>query len=214
MDYLESAISDAWSMAQEFADTMVEQYNDDGRISDDINNDYAGGDSYHHQNHVDKAYSLKEAAELLDQLDRYEEDDNGLWQGQDPREAISTQAAFTYGNAVYAQWTNLVDELNQSLNSFIFDDDEDKEAIVCAYIKIRVYLENYKESDDRAKTLFNGAIKNVEELDWSSTLALSDWLEENDVHKWLAKEFRELIADAKTKLEEETEEEENELDSE
>jgi hypothetical protein len=104
--------SDAQDTARNFIDEIVEQYVDKGEVSGDLNNDYPDGDAYHHENHVDKEYSLTEAAEVLDSLSQHEETDSGLWEELEPREAISAQAAYTYGNAVYSRWTDLVKEIN------------------------------------------------------------------------------------------------------
>ena len=117
-NYHKEAESDAASMVQEFEDQIIEQLIDKGEASDDYNNDYDGGDEYHHQSHVDKAYSLLEAANLLDQLDRYEETDSGLWQGLKPREAISAQAAYTYGNAVGDVWRDFIKKINEAFLDF------------------------------------------------------------------------------------------------
>jgi trans-aconitate methyltransferase len=115
-NYRADAINDAADTAENFIAEIVEQLIDDGKASDDLLNDYPDGDSYHHESHVDKDYRLLEAATLLDQLYEFEETDSGLWEGQSPRDAIGTQAAFTYGAAVYSMFTRLVAEIN--------DDDE------------------------------------------------------------------------------------------
>ena len=47
---------------------------------------------------------MQEACEVLTQLDEYEETDSGLWEGLDMKEALSACAAYTYANAVYAEW--------------------------------------------------------------------------------------------------------------
>jgi hypothetical protein len=112
-DYHAKALSDACDMATEFLDQIVERILEDGRASDDINNDYPNGDSYHHENHVDRSYSLRQAAELLEQLSEFEEDDSGLWQCQTPTEAICSMAAYTYGNAVYDYWRRLINVINE-----------------------------------------------------------------------------------------------------
>ena len=73
------------------------------------------------------ATDLQEAAALLDELSKHEETDNGLWEGQEPREAIATQAAFTYGNAVYAEWTDLIKQINDDADGIAetFDEEGD-----------------------------------------------------------------------------------------
>lgn len=122
-DYHAEAKSDTKEMARYFIDEIVEQLIDDQEASDDINNSrrYSGGDSYHHESHIDHAYSLTEAAAILDQLSFYTETDSGLWEGLEPREAISAQAAYTYGAAVYSMWMDLISEIN---------DDDDLQALL------------------------------------------------------------------------------------
>lgn len=112
MGYLQDAKDDAKSTAEEFKDQIVEMLLDDRRASDDLFNDYPSGDSYHHESHVDRDYNLSDAAILLEDLGQYEETDSGLWDGQEPRRAIATQAAYTYGNAVLDMWRDLISEIN------------------------------------------------------------------------------------------------------
>lgn len=111
-NYHAAAKEHARDMVNEFLDQIIEQLIADGEASDDYNNDYPDGDAYHHQQHVDKEYSLLEAAELLDQLQEHEETDNGLWDGLEPRRAVCAQAAYTYGNAVSAEWMELIKSIN------------------------------------------------------------------------------------------------------
>lgn len=111
-NYWDSAESDAADTVEEFIDEIVEMLISDGEASKDLLNDYGRGDSYHHERHVDKDYSLLEAANLLDQLDRFEETDEGLWEGRSPREAVAAQAAYTYGNAVYSMFQDLIGDVN------------------------------------------------------------------------------------------------------
>jgi hypothetical protein len=120
-DYLREARDDAKSAAQYFLDEIVEAIESDGKASDDLTNDYSDGDSYHHETHVDRSYKLIEASNLLDQLSRYEEGDPGLWQGMAPREAVSAQAAYTYGNAVYSYFRGLIEEINDKVAEENFD---------------------------------------------------------------------------------------------
>lgn len=116
-DYLASARGDAATCASYYLDEIVEQIGasfGNGQAGDNLldDSDYPGGDAYHHQCHVDREYSLLEAAELLDQLRDHEETDRGLWEGLEPRQAIAAQAAFTYGNAVCALFGNLIEHIN------------------------------------------------------------------------------------------------------
>ncbi len=122
IDYVDNARDDARDMAEYFIDEIVSQLRASGEASDDVNNDYDDGDAYHHGTHVDRAYRLTEASAILDQLAQWEADDEGLWAGQDPREAISTQAAFTYGNAVNDHWETVIRRINDDAASGILAD--------------------------------------------------------------------------------------------
>lgn len=44
--------------------------------------------------------SIKDAIDCLDQLEDWEETDEGLWEGQDFREEINSRAFWTYKNAL------------------------------------------------------------------------------------------------------------------
>ncbi len=111
-DYYQEAQEDAVEFVQEYQDAILDQLMSEGKASDDFLNDYDEGDSFHHERYVDRSYNLQEAAQLLDALDEYEETDKGLWEGQSPRDAISTQAAFTYGKAVYCMAQDIIKEIN------------------------------------------------------------------------------------------------------
>jgi len=114
--YYSQAESDAWDTIQEFTDEILEQVERGETVSDDLY-DYSNGDEYHNQTHIDKEYSLSEAAELLDNLDRWEEEDSGLWTGLEPRKAICAQAAFTYGNCVLSLWRDYIADLNEEIDA-------------------------------------------------------------------------------------------------
>lgn len=125
MSYLEDAKSDAQDTAENFRDEIVEKFLE-GEVSNDLLNDYPGGDEWHLTNHTDKEYDLLEAATLLDELDDYEETDSGLWESQKPRDAISSQAAYTYANAVYGQWRDLVEAINEDVELDLLRDAIDE----------------------------------------------------------------------------------------
>lgn len=110
--YRDEAEQDAIEMVLEFETDIIDQILEDGEASDDLFNDYDNGDSYHHETHVDKSYDLTEAAAILDQLGEHTETDYGLWDGLEPRQAISAQAAYTYGNAVMSYWSDMIGTIN------------------------------------------------------------------------------------------------------
>lgn len=113
INYRAKAVEDAADTVREYKDEIVRQLVEDGKASNDLNNDYPSGDAYHHEAHVDRGYTLLEAAHVLDELSEFEADDSGLWEGQAPREAVETMAAFTYGNAVYSLWNELIERINE-----------------------------------------------------------------------------------------------------
>lgn len=127
-DYRSEAKSDARETVENFISEIAEKLANRDEASDDLLNDYPNGDAWHHENHVDKSYDLTEAAELLDDLGDCEETDTGLWEGLAPREAISAQAAYTYGNAVYEQWRELIREINDAADELWEAWDETEEA--------------------------------------------------------------------------------------
>lgn len=119
MSYTEQAKSDARDMVDRFRVEIIDYLIDRGEASDDLFKDY--DDSYHHERHVDKYYDLTEAAEMLDELSGHTETDSGLWQGLEPKEAIGAQAAYTYGNAVLAEWRDLIAEINDDFETEVDD---------------------------------------------------------------------------------------------
>jgi hypothetical protein len=128
-NYRQEAEDDAANLVLEyFMDEIVDQLIDKGEASADINNDYANGDGIFHEVITDRSYGLEEAAELLSQLYRYEEEDSGLWEGVDDLDSIAEiKAAYTYGNAVYDEFDTLI----MNINSLDIDYIKFETAIEC-----------------------------------------------------------------------------------
>jgi hypothetical protein len=124
MSYLHDAEQNAIQTVKNFRDEIVNMLVDKGEASDDLLNDYPNGCSWHHENHVDKWYDLKDACEVITELgDDYEETDTGLWQGQDMKDALSTCAAFTYSNAVADCWCKRIKQINEEAENIASDLD-------------------------------------------------------------------------------------------
>lgn len=117
-NYYQEAEDDAANLVLEyFMNEIVDQIIDQGEASADINNDYGNGDSIFHEVIVDRSYSLTDAAELLSQLYNYTEGDSGLWKEETDVDRIAeTQAAFTYGNAVWAEFDDLITDINNEVD--------------------------------------------------------------------------------------------------
>lgn len=116
----QEAAEDAQSSVENFVDEIVESIIDNGE-ADTYISDYS--DSYHHESHVDKSYSLLEAAQILDDLSDFEETDGGLWQGLEPRAAVSAQAAYTYGNAVASMFEDTLKSINEEVSDQVDNGD-------------------------------------------------------------------------------------------
>ena len=117
-NYRQEAEDDAANLVLEyFMDEIVDQLIDKGEASADINNDYDNGDGIFHEVIVDRSYSLTDAAELLSQLYNYTEGDDGLCEGEtDVDRILEIQAAFTYGNGVWAELDDLITDINNEVD--------------------------------------------------------------------------------------------------
>lgn len=142
------SVFDIWPQVHEDAESFIENYCDDieyqlvenGKVSDDLYNDYRNGDAFIHENFTDKYYCLPEAAEILDKLAEYEETDNGLWQGLSPRDAISAQAAYTYTNAVVATIIEKIKAINAVYQNCEGTDEEKASQAVNSVLKCAIRL--------------------------------------------------------------------------
>ena len=117
-NYRQEAEDDAANLVLEyFMDEIVDQIIDKGEASADINNDYDNGDGIFHETIVDRSYHLTDAAELLSQLYSHVEEDTGLWEGETDVDRIAEiQAAYTYGNAVWAEFDDLITDINNEVD--------------------------------------------------------------------------------------------------
>jgi len=117
-DYAREAEEDAAMLITDyFLDEIIDKIIDSGEASADINNDYDNGDGIFHEVITDRPYSLDDAAELLIQLYRHAEEDTGLWEGETNVDRLAEiQAAYTYGNAVWNEFSDLITEINDEVD--------------------------------------------------------------------------------------------------
>ena len=117
-NYQQEAEEDAANLILEyFMNEIVDQIIDQGEASADINNDYDNGDFIFHETIVDRSYHLTDAAELLSQLYSHVEEDPGLWERETDVDRIAEiQAAYTYGNAVWAEFDDLITDINNEVD--------------------------------------------------------------------------------------------------
>lgn len=160
-NYFKNAEDDAREMVSHFMEEIVEQLVDKGKASDDLYNDYSNGDSYHHETHTDRSYSLLEAAQLFDDLSEHEETDSGMWEGLEPREAVITQAAYTYGNAVMSDWNDFIEKINDEVPDALDDMRAERDA------KIEELKERLGEmpEDDPEREALGKRIEDLEDDD-------------------------------------------------
>lgn len=125
-DYRYNANSDALEMLYEHREQVIEYLCMDAVWeAPKYPNEYEGMDRWHHESYIDKNpdYTLQEAADLLEQLEGFAETDRGLWQGIAPVAAITCQAAYTYGNAIWHYFVKHIENLNDNLCSVILEMD-------------------------------------------------------------------------------------------
>lgn len=189
MSYLDQARSDASDTASNFEDEIIESFMESGKASDDLLNDYS--DNYHHENHIDKDYDLLEAAELLEELDEYEQTDSGLWEGLKPKDAIICQAAYTYGNAVIALFRDLIEAINNDCNlENLYEQHENMGDTV------QDEYDTAETTHNEAEDLKEQESENYERVEFEPPFDVDEETErrQNDLAMEIAKVIREIIA--------------------
>jgi len=184
-DWNAEALEDAWDMVDNFFDEILEQAVTEP-VSNDLFNDYSGGDEYHYENHQPQL-DLLEAAEVLDQLDDYEETDWGLWDIREPKEAVCTQASYTFGNAVMHHWGEIIKEINEFLEQIWGACKENVTKFLTVFVSL-----NYHFLPEDCDGMIAACLKDVKNLEWTSTLVLCDWLDDHGTHSDLVKKLRRL----------------------
>jgi hypothetical protein len=113
-NWRDKAISEAGDAADHFADEIIEDIiSNNGPTKQTRIDDYDS--DYSHQL-ADTGYSLRQAADVLDELHEFEADDDSLWEGQPPRTAIDIMAAETFRNAVESLFQDLIKEINDAID--------------------------------------------------------------------------------------------------
>ena len=189
-DWNAETLENAWDMVQNFFEEILEQAVTEP-VSNDLYDDYKSGDSYQYENNQPDM-DLLEAAEVLDQLEDYEETDWGLWDRSEPKEAVCTQASYTFGNAVMHHWGEIIKEINEFLDKWEWDDEADRKENVTKFLTVHVSL-NCRFLPEDCDGMIAAVLNDIDNLEWTSTLVLCDWLDEHEKHSDLVKQFRELL---------------------
>ena len=206
--YLEDAQSSALSMMVEYLPAIVEGARRDGVISDDINARMYGSGRWHQETHY-PSYSFRNARVVLDQLSDHIETDKGLWQGQEPEDAICTKASYTYANAVSHYFSEEVEKLNELLDIWV-DEHEDAdaihEAVARCYVKIKSRFHCLPLDEDglvgqQAAEGAKAALKALETQDWLVVEEFLEYVKENDYHAWLHRDLTPCVKAAQQQRE-------------
>lgn len=79
-----------------------------------------------HENVTDRAYTLSDAAFVIENSDN-PEDDSGMWGGQEPGEAIRTQATYTFSNNVNSEITDQYNKLKEEYETAFCEEENEIE---------------------------------------------------------------------------------------
>lgn len=109
MSYLEKVQDIVKELLEEHVDDIVEQYLEEFRAEESADH---YDESYIHESLDTGDRGLKECAEILEELSEYEVDDEGLWEGRKPVQAIESMAFFTMRNAAESKFREAVAEIN------------------------------------------------------------------------------------------------------
>lgn len=192
MNPSQDAFSDALEMLAHYIDNVATSARD-GDVSDDLYNDYPDGDAYHHENHVDRSYDLTEAAAILDALADDEETDEGLWQGLAPRDAISAQAAYTYGNAVLSRWQALIRELNTDYLDQMNASEDRREGIARLFVLLTCHHVPRDGIGEIGQRMAHESLADLSQDDLDTVQVYADWLDDHNLSS-LAADLRAAVA--------------------
>lgn len=78
-------------------------------------------DRYYSERLADRPWTVREAIDVVEEFPESVEDDNALWEGQDPSDALRIQAAYTFANAVESEFDGLMVRLNDEIEFQIED---------------------------------------------------------------------------------------------
>ncbi len=108
----------ARNVVEEFIDEIVENLIDDGETPKYVD-DYENGDEILNGETLDQGRidTIVEAAECIDEFWNERETDRGLWEGQEPTEAIKTQADFTFHSVVQSYCCELLRLISEEASS-------------------------------------------------------------------------------------------------
>jgi hypothetical protein len=120
VDYEEEVLKDSVNFLVEHEEMIVKAL---AKGADFDYNEIDNLDSAWHENIIDRSYTSDDAAFVLDNC-KEEENDSGLWEGKDAKEALQCQAAYSYGNDCWEKVNELYNEMILRADE-IFDNGAD-----------------------------------------------------------------------------------------
>lgn len=139
MDYKEDLEKDAVDFILENEETIGESITS-SKDFDKFTEDNEGYDLIHEQILDNMALTIGDAAYIIENCTN-QADDPGMWEGQEPTQAIQTMAIFSYENDIYSEIESKYEELVEIYNNVSSINQDDERTIL------------KKESDDFKKAL-------------------------------------------------------------
>lgn len=177
-DYRKESLGDAWGVIENHADDIASDVKSGGVPED---NDEPIDESIRECD--PNVYGLKDAAEILDQLSDHEETDEGLWESLPPREAIASQAYFTYQNAVRHEVGVILEDLAGHLDAVddcIPEGAGDLDAWKAAVARMYCEFGRIMDGEDcDIKALLLGVFDELKSGQTAGLVAAKDWMREN-----------------------------------
>ncbi len=165
MNYEKDVEDDAEALIFDNEDMFKEAIKDE---NDFDRNDIGGLDSLFHETIVDRSYTPSDAGIIMESCEN-PESDSGLWEGQEPTQAMCSMAAWSYANDVWFKAEELYKELQGEYNEKIGALTEDEQIDRSDDIINSIFEETKKQSE----------IEPVEEGSKEELRILKEWMELN-----------------------------------
>lgn len=105
---------DVCSLIVEFFENTDDEILTVEELSEAIENIDDNGSMHEHiESSLTWQQGLIDSGKIINYFSEYEDTDSGLWEGQQPEEAINTKAFFTYKNAVQSEMQDFIKEYEE-----------------------------------------------------------------------------------------------------
>lgn len=148
--------------AKDFLDYYFDDFLDD--IKGGYGNDYHGmidGNDGKLHDHIDQELDLNEASDILDQCIN-EETDSGMWNGLPPREAISSQAFWSYKNDIL--YHEIPKQMKEKLEDILDEKGGKLEGLEQEYDELKEELTNIDEDEEELEEKIETLSEEIDDL--------------------------------------------------